>query len=134
MRYIYTGVFFKLNDLIKSFDRFINAARLSNTIQNPHVTFTYKPTRVNENLFGIPIKFEVIGYACDGKNQGLQVRAVTIHNSLQEEYNEIPHPHITISVSEDGKPVDTGKLNFQPVEKPFYIIGKYGAFTNEGII
>lgn len=134
MKYIYTGVFFELDDLINKFNNNIHAARLSNTIQNPHVTFTYKPTQVNEDLFGTPTKFEVIGYACDGKNQGFKVRAATIHKSLRDEYENIENPHITISVSEDGKPVDTGKLDFHFVEKPFFITGHYGAFSNEGVI
>ena len=134
MKYIYTGVFFNLSELINKFNCYIGAVRLANTIENPHITFSFKPAQVDEKIFGLPMKFEVVGYACDGHNQGLQVRAVTLPKRVREEFDKITNPHITISVSENGKPVDTGKLKFMPIENPFYITGKYGAYTSEGVL
>ena len=136
MKYIYTGVFFDSSELAHEFGVFIGKKTLSNIIENPHVTFTYKPkdADVKEDLFGVPVKFKVVGYACDGKNQGLQVDVLAMNGSLESEYNSIKAPHITISVSEDGRPVDTGKLNFEPVSTPFVLVGHYGAFTNKGVI
>lgn len=133
MKYIYTGVFFDLSEVINRFNCNIGAAKLSNIIENPHVTFTFKPKEVNPKLFGKEVVFRVIGYACDGKNQGLQVEYARMSEKLLPEYNTIQNPHITISVSEDGKPVDTGKLKFEPIENPFYIAGTYGTYTSEGV-
>ena len=137
MKYIYTGVFFDLSELSNKFVKFasfIEEETLSNIIKNPHVTFTYKPKDVRKDLLGKPARFRVIGYACDGKNQGLQVEVLSIHSSLLSEYGTIKVPHITISVSEDGRPVDTGKLDFKPISVPFEVVGTYGAFTDEGVL
>lgn len=140
MKYIYTGVFFDRAELNDLFARHIGKAKLSNIIENPHVTFTFKPTEVMSGLLGTPIRFDVIGYACDGVNQGLQVKASDNmwwdknHVPLFDEYQTIENPHITISVSEDGKPVDTDKLVFEPIPIPFEIVGDYGVFTDEGIL
>lgn len=49
------------------------------------------------------------------------------------EFNLIQNPHITISVAEDGKPVDTGKMTFKPLPEPLTIKGKYGGFISGGL-
>lgn len=142
MKNIYTGVFFDSAELDNLFMTYFGREKLSNVIENPHVTFTFKPDMVDPELFGIPVKFKVVGYANDGKNQGLLVAAPEISVSnrtsayahLMAEYNKIKNPHITISVSIDGRPVDTGRLKFEPIATPFEIVGKYGVFTNEGIL
>lgn len=139
MKNIYTGVFFDSSELNDLFEKHIGKPKLSNVIKNPHVTFTYKPTEVMFGLLGTPIRFDVIGYACDGVNQGLQVKISDNmwwdkrHAPLFDECQTIENPHITISVSEDGKPVDTNKLVFEPIPIPFEIVGDYGVFTDEGI-
>lgn len=134
MKYIYTGVFFDAAELSEKFAKYVGEETLSNIIKNPHVTFTFRPKEVDAGLFGQPVTFKVIGYACDGKNQGLQVEVLSIHSSLLSEYGTIKVPHITISVSEDGRPVDTGKLDFKPISVPFEVVGTYGAFTDEGVL
>ena len=134
MKYVYTGVFFNYYELFNKFNCNIRDERLERKIMKPHVTFTYMPESVREDLFGMPTKFRVIGYACNGINQGLQVEATTMHAGLKDEYAKVKTPHITISVSTNGKPVDTGKLKFVPIENPFYIIGRYGAFDGEKVV
>ena len=134
MKYIYTGVFFDAAELSEKFDKYVGKETLSNIIKNPHVTFTFRPSSVDTCLLGKPVCFNVTGYACDGKNQGLSVEVSLIHAGLSSEYQTIKHPHITISVSEDGKPVDTGKLCFTPLSESFEIVGKYGVFTDTGIL
>ena len=134
MKYIYTGVFFDLSELSNKFAAYIGEEKLSHIIDNPHVTFTFKPNGIKADLLGESVRFRVVGYACDGKNQGLKVDVVSMPSSLESEYNTIKTPHITISVSEDGRPVDTGRLDFEKVEIPFEIVGKYGVFTNDGIL
>lgn len=140
MKHIYTGVFFDRAELNDLFARHIGKAKLSNIVENPHVTFTSKPTEVMSGLFGTHIRFDVIGYACDGVNQGLRVK-ISDHMQwgkgclpLLSEYYRLKNPHITISVSEDGRPVDTGNLEFEPLSEPFEIVGDYGIFTDEGIL
>lgn len=134
MKYIYTGVFFDAAELSEKFDKYVGKETLSNIIKNPHVTFTFRPNSVDISLLGKPVCFNVTGYACDGKNQGLSVEVSLIHAGLSSEYQTIKHPHITISVSEDGKPVDTGKLCFTPISESFEIVGKYGVFTDTGVL
>lgn len=134
MKYIYTGVFFDASELSEKFAKYVGEETLSNIIKNPHVTFTFRPKEVDAGLFGKPETFKVVGYACDGKNQGLQVEVSMLHHSLVSEYNTIKTPHITISVSEDGKPVDTGNLEFESLWNPFEITGTYGVFTDEGVL
>lgn len=134
MKYIYTGVFFDVAELIEKFAKYVGEETLSNIIKNPHVTFTFRPSSVDTSLLGKQVCFNVTGYACDGKNQGLSVEVSLIHAGLSSEYQTIKHPHITISVSEDGRPVDTGKLDFKPISVPFEVVGTYGAFTDEGVL
>lgn len=134
MKYIYTGVFFDLSELSNKFAAYVGENKLSHIIENPHVTFTFKPKDVRIELLGKPVRFRVIGYACDGRNQGLQVEVVSICGSLVQEYDSIKVPHITISVSSDGKPVDTGKLDFKPIPTPFELAGIYGVFTDNGVL
>ena len=134
MKYIYTGVFFNATELSEKFAKYVGEETLSNIIKNPHVTFTFRPDSVDTSLLGKPVCFTVTGYACDGKNQGLGVEVSLIHAGLSSEYQTIKHPHITISVSEDGKPVDTGKLCFTPLPESFEIVGKYGIFTDIGVL
>lgn len=134
MKYIYTGVFFDAAELSEKFAKYVGEETLSNIIKNPHVTFTFRPNSVDTSLLGKPVCFTVTGYACDGKNQGLSVEVSLIPAGLSSEYQTIKHPHITISVSEDGKPVDTSKLCFTPLSESFEIVGKYGVFTDAGIL
>ena len=134
MKYIYTGVFFDAAELSEKFAKYVGEETLSNIIKNPHVTFTFRPDSVDTSLLGKPVCFDVTGYACDGKNQGLCVKVSMIHAGLSSEYQAIKHPYITISVSEDGRPVDTGNLEFEPLSEPFEIVGDYGIFTDGGVL
>ena len=130
MKYIYTGVFFDAAELDKIVDE-ITKTRLFRLIENPHVTFAFKPSRVNPDLFGQKAEFVIVGYACDGKNQGLQVAMrVSESMALYQEFRLIGNPHITVSVSEDGKPVDTGNMTFKPLFNELIISGTYGGFCN----
>ena len=117
---LYQGIFFSPSDL---------AARVEGTlvkvIDTPHITFKFKPTE--EDLFPASLVGEEIlvtfsGYGCDGRNQRFLVE---IPESLREYYSGAQVPHVTVSVSSDGKPVDTGKLEFHPCEK-FQLVGVIG--------
>ena len=131
--FIYTGVFFNKEELLEKVN-VLETERLAKIIADPHVTFKFRPATVDTSLFGEKVVVEVIGYGNDGKNEGLFVVLHTENDVLAEMAKEIAVPHITVSVSADGKPVDTGKLSFEPIPVPFAIEGVFGAFTSEGVI
>ena len=132
MKYIYTGVFFDFEEFRRKINYYITQRRLDKVIENPHVTFTFKPSSVNARMFGRSAVFRVIGYAEDGENQGIEVEWARLSREFLDEYNTIENPHITISISNNGKAVNTGKLKFEKINEPFIIEGKYGAFTDKG--
>jgi len=134
---VYTGVFFNLSELFNKFNANIGEPRLARIIENPHVTFAYQPKEINPALFGELVTFRVIGYANDGKNQGLQVELVDAAQSVREEYYKIETPHITVSIGEGCRAVNTAHLDFRPIENPFTISGFFGglcSFFNNKII
>lgn len=135
MKYIYTGVFFDQEELQNVIDK-ITKTRLYRVIDNPHITFAFRPSKIDPALFGKKATFNIIGYACDENNQGVSVYLhVTESSELLKEFLTISNPHVTISVSEIGKPVNTGKLDFIPLNRinselvgNLEITGTYGGF------
>ena len=129
-KYIYIGIFVDYDTLQKFVNDNITKDRLSRVIERPHVTFAFRPKEYNPDLIGKLVMLKVVGYACDGKNQGLQVMMEETSNpEILAEFKKIKNPHITLSTSADGKPVDTGKMKFKPINNPFYIIGTYDGFS-----
>lgn len=131
--FIYTGIFFDKEELLSKVKTAFENKRLERVIADPHVTFAFRPKTVDTSLFGEKVIVEVVGYGNDGKNEGLFVSLHARNHTVAEMAKEIAVPHITISVSADGKPVDTGKLSFEPIPVPFIIEGVFGAFTPEGV-
>ncbi len=100
MNIIYWGLF--TEETIKG--------NLEKEVKDQHITFKFKPNEEDEILLlGGEYTVNVVGYASDGENEGVLVE---IPEELKRLYKNPAPPHITISVSETGKPVDTGKLNF----------------------
>lgn len=128
--FIYVGCFVKSDEVFEKV-RIIKGQRLEKMIEHPHVTFEYKPELVDENFFGEIIDITIIGYACDGKNEGVLVNMYSKNSELQEIIDRICVPHITLSVSKNGKPVDTKNLDFKPCE-PIKMSGKYGGYDKWG--
>lgn len=122
---IYTGIF--LGTIIPGV--------LERQITRQHVTHLYKPKpeRVNPAFFGKLVFINVIGYANDGNNQGYLVSLTTSDEALQQELDKIKTPHITISVSKDGKPVDTRNLDFAPINGAL-LVGTYGGYYSDGSV
>jgi hypothetical protein len=127
---IYTGVFFTASNIYAKI-----TPALSKKIDNPHVTVRFRPESVDKRLFGAEVAASVVGYACDGRNEGWRVELHSDNVALQDMLDRIAVPHITLSVSEDGQPVDTAKLHFHAI-KPFAIAGgKFGGFyPNSGVV
>ena len=138
---IYMGVFFaqsEINAWAQAFDENV----LDRRIQAPHVTLKFRPSKEDiEALMphiGEEDDFIVDAYGNDRENAGFRIveyetSAHTIRNMLES----IKIPHVTTSVSETGKPVNTPRL-FEgrkgctfPI-KPFVLKGKIGAFCSDG--
>lgn len=115
----YTGVFFH-SDLTKN-------GKLAKQIACPHVTHQYKPTEVNKSLFGQEVTFKVIGYDINEENEGYLVEVYEASEEMKKALAEIELPHITLSISESGKAVNTRFLEFESCE-PWFIGGYYGGF------
>lgn len=122
MRIIYCGLFIEASELYAVFP-----PKLAKRIEFPHVTTKFKPggPDLHEDLLGREFKILANAYACDGKNEGLGVEI------LDDFPQKIEIPHITISVGEGAKPVDTAKLSFEEIE-PVELTAKYGWFCDNG--
>lgn len=111
---------------------------LEKGIPDQHITMAYRPDadKFKEVLpfVGTTQQFEIIGYGNDGKNEGFLVELKS-----HVPYYGAEQQHITLSVSQDGKPVDTFKLDFNKPIPPEYGInigdvldGQVGVFTSNG--
>lgn len=104
--------------------------KLDRVVIFQHITFGFK-TEFPEELQGKLINdVRVIGYANDGKNEAYSVQIPEW--LMKKYYNGASVPHITLSTGRFCKPVDSCKLNFQPIT-PFSIEGMFGYFDEEGI-
>lgn len=101
--------------------------RLERAIDWPHVTVSYMPDHVPEDLVGTLVRIRVTGYGNDGTNEGLLVTTESDDPALQALLDGIQRPHITISVSAEGRPVDTAGLDFGPA-RPADLEGIFGVF------
>lgn len=120
--------------MLHDFQNAINEIRitpLKNDIQNPHITFAYKPKEVDQSLFGTLIQIKIVGYGNDGDNEGLKVQLSSSNPQMQYMINKLEMPHITIAVSNKGKPVNTKRLIFEEIE-PIELTGKYGGYAKWG--
>lgn len=103
---------------------------LESNIQNMHITFKYGDIEeYPKELIGKNFKIKIIGYGADEKNSGFLVE---IPQELKKYYKSSSVPHITVSLGEvdgvKGKAVNTGKLDFEPLEKTIEISGQLGYF------
>ena len=123
---LYEGFFFELNE-----DEFMDSpwpnSKLEHRIDTPHITVFYKPSQPHEIYYGQKGRFEFYEYGCDDNNEGYKVRCVGCDGILVPYIlKEVDIPHVTISVSEDGKPKDTKNLNFVACE-PYVYEAVFGA-------
>lgn len=134
----YVGFFvdrFALDDILQQI-RGDNG--LCRSIQCPHITTEYRPVEINPNLFGSSVSVVIDGYGKNETNEGFRVCLQSDDPSVQAEIDKIAQkgsiPHITTSVSEDGKPVNTRYLDFESIE-PVVIEGTFGGFvSNERVL
>ena len=134
-KFIYTGCFFNY-DLLQEDLKHIDRTPLTRSICNPHITFSYDCSEipgVPVEFFGDEIMVKAIAYGCDGENEALKVKFLTMPKGLKLYANKISVPHITISVSATGEPVNSAKLKFKRI-KPFFLIGVFGGMDDCGKI
>lgn len=125
---IYVGIFFAKEE-IKKIKKKNYGTPLENDIKNKHVTIAFKPTEFDTSLFGEIVEVTIVGYGNNGKNEGVKVE-IKSDNKILKSVNV---PHITLSVGNGGKPVDTGKLLFEDVSDKVTLKGKIGYFSPEGV-
>jgi hypothetical protein len=115
---------------------------LPKEIPYPHVTFYYNGGKVDAtakkiideciDFIGENATVKGDAYGNDGKNEGI---AVEICSGCKIPYYGAETPHITISLAEGAKAVDTAFLNFSRINfTPFIITGKIGFFMEDGTI
>ena len=121
--YEYVGCFFDYNELSEKV-KHLRQMPLKIEKTKPHITFEYKPSCVDTKLFGTKICVEIIGYGNNGENEGVLVIPKCDNEEISKVLSTIKTPHITLSVSECGKPVNTRYLTFNAVE-PIHIVGYY---------
>lgn len=126
---IYTGVFINAKELERQLEEHgVERQKLWRDIHDTHVTFQFRPTDVDESLFGRPVDIRVVGYGVNPQNEGLLVEICCADKKVQRLCEQVEVPHITLSVSEKGKPVNTRYVDFAPIENPFTVQGVYDAF------
>ena len=127
----YQGIFF--DDSVKAELIKLQKKGLNENIINMHVTFNYgKLYKFPEDIIGKEVEVIIVGYGSDGLNSGF---AVEIPKELNKFYKNKSVAHITVSLGEvngiKGKAVDTGKLEFNKLDKILKIKGRIGYFLSE---
>ena len=104
---------------------------LERDVEHKHVTFGYKKP-MPMHLLGRKSSVIVDGYGNDGDNEALFVE---LDPDIQEYHDggraDSPY-HITLSTSENGKPVDSAKLDCQAIGRPYVLEGTFGYCTIVG--
>ena len=126
----YQGIFF--DDSVKAELIKLQKKGLNENIINMHVTFNYgRLYKFPENIVGKEVEIIIVGYGSDGLNSGF---AVEIPKELNKFYKNKSVAHITVSLGElngiKGKAVDTGKLEFNKLDKILKIKGRVGYFSS----
>lgn len=128
-KYYYTGCF-----LDSASSEFIKTKRLGSALANPneilHMTIQFKPEHLDEKLFGERINLRVIGYGLNEENEGFLVKAHSDNSEVQQLIDSVEIPHITMSISANGKHRNTRNLKFEDID-PFDVSGIYGGFIRE---
>ena len=110
-----------------------HADRLYRCIGNPHVTFAFQPDTIPYEAFGNLVTVKVVSYGRDEENEAFGVELEELPEGLLPLYRQIEVPHITISVSRDGKPVNSRYLPYEPIT-PFVLQGVFGGMGTDGIV
>ena len=130
----YFGIFFEECESLKiELNEKVKLEKLPN---NFHCTFKFAPKNFafyNE-VIGKDISIALVGYGNDGKNSGFEIDFPQNLNKYFNNYDKqgnLKVPHITTSMAFDGKAVNTASLNFEKLNEPILVTGKFGYFIRE---
>lgn len=126
----YIGIFFEA-DKFYEIENVKAYQRLFRTIDFPHVTVKYKPDEIPLEFFGQKVVIKCVGYGKDEENEAFFVEFVEYPDGMEDLIKEIQVPHITLSVSEKGKAVNSGSLEFSDIAEPFCVEGVFGGMDYE---
>ena len=132
----YEGIFFEEENakLISALDK-ENLPVINDEL---HCTFKVKPTEEElfDTIVGKEVEIELVGYGNNGENSGFEIRFPVKYahyyiNYDEERPNKLKVPHITASIVKGAKAYKTKDLDFQPLEKPIKVTGKFGYWIKE---
>lgn len=132
----YEGIFFEGESLklIQSLEK----THLPIVNDEIHLTFKYHPSEneIFNELIGKEIEVEIIGYACDGQNSGFEIKLPDeiipyYINYDEKDPSKLKKPHITVSINEGAKAVNTQYLNFEKIPLPYKVKGKFGYWIKD---
>ena len=126
----YQGIFF--DDSVRTELIKFQKKGLNENIINMHVTFNYgRLYKFPEDILGKEVEVIIVEYGSDGLDSGF---AVEIPEELNKFYKNKSVAHITVSLGEvngiKGKAVDTGKWEFNKLDKILKIKGRIGYFSS----
>lgn len=129
----YSGIFFE-----GPFDSLLREkveTKLDNPIKDLHVTFNFNPKeedKLPKELIGKEVPVKIVGEGNNGRNHGYKVALSNMDFAINGEkvtlkslYKNPAVPHITMSLGQGGKAVETKNLDFTHIE-PFDVVGKLG--------
>lgn len=138
---IYAGIFFDLATVEAAVGQ-NGGVVLEKEITLPHVTLAFRPSNEDmqklQLLLGKEVEVSLDEFAYNNRNAGFRVSVIT-PDSVVSNFLKGKLPHITTSVSQEGRPVDTPRLfdesfegiNFVQVDSQT-ITGRIGVFCSDG--
>ena len=139
---IYAGLFV---DPTYLYDKF--PPTLAHRIRDPHVTTAFRPgvEKLLLGSLGSNADIRAVGYGNDGQNEGLLVEVTADDPAVQKIIDERIEPdetgklrsfpvHITLSIADNAKAVNTRNLDFRPLPTPVDLTGVYQLFCKDGTL
>lgn len=125
----YEGIFFD-DEEVKKIQKY-ELNNLGNIHEKVHCTFVYKPTndQIYDELVNKEISIYLISYGSGKNNSGFEVEIPEEYMKYYNNYDihgNYVKPHLTSSISDNGKSKDTHKLKFSPLKEKIKITGKFG--------
>ena len=130
----YEGIFFEDREVEKLFQNEGTFLGIRNDI--PHITFLYKPDKEHllENVIGEEVACYLTGYGCDGENSAFMVSfpdRYTEYYQNKDQDGKTVIPHVTVSLSLNGKAVHSKDLTFVKFKEPVLVTGRFGYWIHD---
>ena len=133
----YEGIFFdkETSELIHSLEE----ERLAKVNDELHCTFKYRPDykEIFDDIVGQYFEVYLIGYGCDGQNSGFEILLPKELERYYINYDKerpgvVTTPHITASIAEGARAVNTKNLKFRKLSEPVKLVGRFGYWIIDG--